>query len=60
MKLAGLLMKASGVLNGQLLYRFERREKSTQSFHREGKQISELNIMNVYFLSVSFGKNFEL
>lgn len=60
MKLAGLLMKASGVLNGQLLYRFERREKSTQSFHREGKQISELNIMDVYFLSVSFGKNFEL
>lgn len=60
MKLAGLLMKASGVLNGQLLYRFERREKSTQSFHREGKQISELNISDVYFLSVSFGKNFEL
>lgn len=60
MKLAGLLMKASGVLNGQLLYRFERREKSTQSFHREGKQISELNITDVYFLSVSFGKNFEL
>lgn len=60
MKLAGLLMKASGVLNGQLLYRFERREKSTQFFHREGKQISELNITNVYFLSVSFGKNFEL
>lgn len=60
MKLAGLLMKASEVLNGQLLYRFERREKSTQSFHREGKQISELNITDVYFLSVSFGKNFEL
>lgn len=60
MKLAGLLMKASGVLNGQLLYRFEKREKSTQSFHREGKQISELNITDVYFLSVSFGKNFEL
>lgn len=60
MKLAGVLMKASGVLNGQLLYRFERREKSTQSFHREGKQISELNITDVYFLSVSFGKNFEL
>lgn len=60
MKLAGLLMKASGVLNGQLLYRFERREKSTQSFHREGKQISELNITDVYFLSVSFGKNFGL
>lgn len=60
MKLAGLLMKASGVLNGQLLYRFERREKSTQSFHREGKQISELNITDVYFLSVSFEKNFEL
>lgn len=60
MKLAGLLMKASGVLNGQLLYRFERRKKSTQSFHREGKQISELNITDVYFLSVSFGKNFEL
>lgn len=60
MKLAGLLMKASGVLNGQLLYRFERREKSTQSFHQEGKQISELNITDVYFLSVSFGKNFEL
>lgn len=60
MKLAGLLMKASGVLNGQLLYRFERMEKSTQSFHREGKQISELNITDVYFLSVSFGKNFEL
>lgn len=60
MKLAGLLMKASGVLIGQLLYRFERREKSTQSFHREGKQISELNITDVYFLSVSFGKNFEL
>lgn len=40
MKLAGLLMKASGVLNGQLLYRFERRKKTTQSFHREGKQIS--------------------
>lgn len=60
MKLAGLLMKASGVLNGQLLYRFERREKSTQSFHREGKQISELNITDVYFLSISFGKNFEL
>lgn len=60
MKLAGLLMKASGVLNGQLLYRFERREKSTQSFHREGKQISELNITDVYFLSVSFGENFEL
>lgn len=60
MKLAGVLMKASGVLNRQLLYRFERREKSTQSFHREGKQISELNITDVYFLSVSFGKNFEL
>lgn len=60
MKLVGLLMKASGVLNGQLLYRFERREKSTQFFHREGKQISELNITNVYILSVSFGKNFEL
>lgn len=60
MKLAGLLMKASGVLNGQLLYRFERRERRTQSFHREGKQISELNITDVYFLSVSFGKNFEL
>lgn len=29
MKLAGLLMKASGVLNGQLLYRFERRKKTT-------------------------------
>lgn len=56
MKLAGLLMKASGVLNGQLLYRFERRKKSTPSFHREGKQISELNITDVYFLSVSFGK----
>lgn len=49
MKLAGLLMKASGVLNGQLLYRFERRQKTTQSFHREGKQISELNITDVYF-----------
>lgn len=60
MKLAGLLMKASGVLNGQFLYRFERRKKTTQSFHREGKQISELNITDVYFLSVSFGKNFEL
>lgn len=32
MKLAGLLMKASGVLNGQLLYRFERRKKPHNLF----------------------------